>query len=47
VSANERKAAYDFFMMICGPAPVALWGKNEHGLMNVDNDFGDPSRAIL
>jgi hypothetical protein len=47
VSANERKAAYDFFMMICGPAPVALWGKNEHGLMNVDNDFGDPSRAVL
>jgi pimeloyl-ACP methyl ester carboxylesterase len=40
VSANERKAAYDFFMMICGPAPVALWSRTEQGLMNVDGEFG-------
>ncbi len=36
VSANERKASYDFFMMICGPAPVALWSKSEAGLGHID-----------
>jgi hypothetical protein len=36
VSANERKAAYDFFMMICGPAAVPLWSKTEKGLKNID-----------
>lgn len=46
VSANERQAVYDFFMMICGPAPVALWSRNEHGLMAVDDDVGEPSCAI-
>ena len=36
VSANERQTSYDFFMMICGPAPVALWSKSEAGLSRID-----------
>ncbi|AMN44106.1 hypothetical protein [Rhodoplanes sp. Z2-YC6860] len=48
VSANERKAPYDFFMMICGPAPVAMWSKSEFGLMNIGHDpeAGDPKRVV-
>jgi hypothetical protein len=38
VSANERKSAYDFFMMICGPAPVDLWSKSERGFIGIDSD---------
>jgi len=45
VSANERMAAYDFFMMICGPAPVAQWSRREQGLMNIDDEVGEPARA--
>lgn len=39
VSANERKAMYDFFMMVCGPVPVALWSKKEDGFRSLDTDL--------
>jgi hypothetical protein len=39
VSANERKAVYDFFMMICGPAPVGQWSRSEAGLSDTDTDL--------
>jgi len=46
VSANERKASYDFFMMVCGPAPVALWSKNEAGLSNIDTSLSERLRVV-
>jgi hypothetical protein len=26
--ANDRRAPYDYFMLVCGPIPVATWAKN-------------------
>jgi hypothetical protein len=27
VMGNDRRAAYDYFLLVCGPAPVAAWAK--------------------
>ena len=29
IMANSRRARYDFFMMICGPLPVATWARDD------------------
>ena|SRR6516162_2109039 len=28
IMANDRRAPYDYFMLVCGPIPVAIWAKN-------------------
>jgi hypothetical protein len=28
IMANDRRAPYDYFMLICGPIPVVTWAKN-------------------
>jgi hypothetical protein len=27
IMANDRRAAYDYFMFVCGPAPFAEWAR--------------------
>jgi hypothetical protein len=27
IMANDRRAPYDYFMLICGPIPVVTWAK--------------------
>ena len=28
VMANDRRAPYDYFMLVCGPLPIACWAKH-------------------
>ena len=28
IMANDRRAPYDYFMLVCGPIPVVTWAKN-------------------
>jgi hypothetical protein len=47
VMANDRRAPYDYFLMVCGPAPFADWTTSPLGLLNfveADGTFRDPSR---
>jgi hypothetical protein len=44
VSANDRRAAYDYFMMICGPLLARQWAKATEGLPGY---FPDPQTALL
>jgi hypothetical protein len=32
IMANDRRAPYDYFMLICSPVPVATWAKNPTGV---------------
>jgi hypothetical protein len=44
VMANERRAAYDYFMMVCGPLPVTDWTTTPSGLLDF---FRDPQTAAV
>jgi hypothetical protein len=44
VMANERRAPYDYFMMICGPLPVASWTTTPAGLLDF---FPDAQSAAI
>ncbi len=33
IMANDRRAPYDYFMLVCGPVPVATWAKNPNAVM--------------
>jgi hypothetical protein len=28
IMANDQRAPYDYFMLVCGPVPVATWAKD-------------------
>ena len=28
IMANDQRAPYDYFMLVCGPLPVATWAKD-------------------
>jgi hypothetical protein len=28
IMANDKRAPYDFFMLVCGPLPVATWARD-------------------
>ncbi len=30
IMANDRRAPYDYFMLVCGPLPVATWAEEPH-----------------
>jgi hypothetical protein len=34
IMANDRRAPYDYFMLICGPLPVTRWAKDPPAAMN-------------
>jgi len=33
IMANDRRAPYDYFMLVCGPVPVAAWAANPRGVL--------------
>ena len=33
IMANDRRGAYDYFMLVCGPVPVALWARHPHAAL--------------
>jgi hypothetical protein len=43
IMGNHRRADYDYFMLICGPAALSDWAKNPH---RVTSAFG-PDGAVL
>jgi len=44
VMANERRASYDYFMMICGPLPTKAWTTSPLGLLDF---FADAQSAAV
>ena len=40
VMANERRAAYDYFMLVCGPAPFDWTVRQPQGPMDLFADDG-------
>jgi hypothetical protein len=34
IMANDRRAPYDYFMLVCGPLPVTRWAKDPLAAMN-------------
>jgi hypothetical protein len=44
VMANERRASYDYFMMVCGPLLVENWTASPLGLLDF---FGDAQNAAV
>ncbi len=34
VMANDQRAPYDYFLMVCGPVPFPLWTKSPGGLLD-------------
>jgi len=44
VMANERRASYDYFMMICGPLPTKTWTTSPSGLLDF---FADAQSATV
>jgi hypothetical protein len=33
IMANDQRAPYDYFMLVCGPVPVASWAKDPSGML--------------
>ena len=33
IMANDQRAPYDYFMLVCGPVPVATWAGNPQGVL--------------
>ena len=47
VMANDRRAPYDYFLMVCGPVPFNDWTLSPLGLLDFiaqDGTCRDPSR---
>jgi hypothetical protein len=47
VMANDRRAPYDYFLMVCGPAPFLDWTMSQVGLLDLvaaDGTYRDASR---
>jgi hypothetical protein len=47
VMANDRRAPYDYFLMVCGPAPFLDWTTSPVGLLDfvaADGTYRDSSR---
>ena len=45
VMANEKRAAYDYFLMVCSPAPFLRWTVSPAGLLDffqADGSYRDP-----
>jgi pimeloyl-ACP methyl ester carboxylesterase len=52
VMANDRRAPYDYFLMVCGPVPFLDWTRSPVGLLDfvaADGTYRDASRprAVL
>jgi hypothetical protein len=42
VMANDLRAAYDYFMLVCGPLPIAQWPVHGESIA----DFSDDGRYL-
>jgi hypothetical protein len=31
--ASDRRAPYDYFLLVCGPVPVAAWARDPNGVL--------------
>lgn len=40
IMANDRRATYDYFMLVCGPVPVSLWAKRGHEVLSAFSEGG-------
>jgi hypothetical protein len=52
VMANDSRAPYDYFLMVCGPVPFLEWTMSPLGLLDfvaADGTYRDPARprAVL
>jgi hypothetical protein len=48
VMANEKRASYDYFLMVCGPVPFLRWTMSPAGLLDfieTDGSYRDPMRG--
>jgi hypothetical protein len=48
VMANDRRAPYDYFLMVSGPVRFPDWTMSPDGLMDfiaADGSYRDPSRG--
>ena len=48
VMANDRRAPYDYLLMVCGPVPFVRWTASPGGLLDfieADGTYRDPSRS--
>ena len=43
VMANDRRAPYDYFMLICGPVPVTEWAADPDGVVK---RFGERAELV-
>jgi hypothetical protein len=47
IMANDRRAAYDYFMLLCGPVPVTDWAKNADAVLAAFGEDGGLGRAAV
>jgi hypothetical protein len=50
VMANEKRAAYDYFLMMCSPVPFSRWTMSPAGLMDfiaADGSYHDPMHGAV
>ncbi|MGZ3289385.1 MAG: hypothetical protein ACXU87_15235, partial [Xanthobacteraceae bacterium] len=33
IMASDRRAPYDYFLLVCGPVPVAAWARDPNGVL--------------
>ena len=33
IMANDHRARYDYFMLMCGPVPVATWARHDYEVL--------------
>ena len=33
IMASDRRAPYDYFMLVCGPVPIAAWARDPNGVL--------------
>ncbi len=43
IMASDRRAPYDYFMLVCGPVPIAAWARDPNGVLAA---FG-PDGALI
>jgi hypothetical protein len=47
IMANDQRAPYDYFMLVCGPLPVATWARDSAGTLAAFAGDGALMRARL
>jgi hypothetical protein len=45
IMANDQRAPYDYFMLVCGPLPIAAWARDPLGTLAAFDGGGALIRA--